>query len=224
MALEIVGSPQETPVFPAYTTIEERSSQNSNASMEAPIFPEALNLSLDVGLKVGVIRQSPVAPTKTKKKVTFSKEAKTWDGLRAINTDFDELLYCFLVKGQSIGDGDILKWTSEDSLKIFRLCKLLNNLIARLRSQCQEIDDKSSKDKREKQVPCLPEGGGRAMRVEKAYEPYLVSLLSVLATALNISRKSNCKNLNQIVQEDEVKLMDHFVQNKSNLSTLVVTE
>lgn len=123
-------------------------------------------------------------PKEVKKKVSFSSSVKTWDGLRTSEGDFDELLFCFLVKGQSIGDGDILQWTKSDCVRIYNLCCLLGDLIARLRQADPET-------KGSIQVPCLPHGGGHTIKVERSYEPYLLSLLSVMSTALRICISSS---------------------------------
>eukprot|EP00924_Labyrinthula_sp_SR-Ha-C_P013697 augustus_masked-scaffold_5-processed-gene-10.49-mRNA-1 protein AED:0.17 eAED:1.00 QI:0/-1/0/1/-1/1/1/0/205 len=106
------------------------------------------------------------------RRVRFEQGSKTWDGPEPDNRDFDELLFCFLVKGKAVGDADILRWTGADVRKISALLTLLKNIIHEL--QTTEANS----------VPCLARGGGRALRIEKLYLPYLLSLLDVLKAAL----------------------------------------
>lgn len=151
------------------------------------------------------------------RRVTFSEGSKSWDGLRRSEADFDELLFCFLVKGQSIGDGDILQWTGIDCERILNMCRLLSDLIARLRNE----DPKNVGDK---QLPCLPRGGGRAIKVERTYEPYLLSLLSVLATALQVATNSeNHSSFDLLCLEDQ-ELVKLFIRNKRNVESLIHLE
>lgn len=148
-----------------------------------------------------------------KKKVTFSDGTKTWDGLAKAESDFDELLFCFLVKGQSIGDGDILRWTQSDCHRIFNMCLLISGLIARLR--------KEDPCKKGIQIPCLPKGGGRAIKIERAYEPYIISLFSVLVTCLQACLLNPVRKNFELLTESNILFIEKMVENKKNLDLVI---
>lgn len=181
---------------------------NSVASSETKM--EVENIVVEV---MGSIEKKKKQRNSIVKGVRFDeKTTKSWDGLDKFNSDFDDLLFCFLVKGQSVGDGDILQWCGEDCQRIFSMCFLLNDLIVRLQKVAAEV-----------QVPCLPGGGGRAIRVEKVFEPYLLSLLSVLATALSICVQSPRNvNYDRISATDlQKKMIDHFMRNKGDTKVIL---
>ena len=112
---------------------------------------------------------------KRKKSVRFAKGAKSWDGVA--NTqgkrDFDDLLFHFFVRREKVGDADILNWTRGDLKRVDAMRRLLEDLRNRISSASTDT-----------LVPCLPQGGGKSLRLHAEHLPYLTSLMSVLDEAV----------------------------------------
>ena len=112
---------------------------------------------------------------KRKKSVRFAEGAKSWDGVA--NTqgrrDFDDLLFHFFVRREKVGDADIINWTKGDLKRVDAMRKLLQDLTVRISSAGTDT-----------LVPCLPQGGGKSIRLQAEHLPYLTSLKSVLDEAV----------------------------------------
>lgn len=123
----------------------------------------------------GTATRSSIREYKRKKSVRFAKGAKSWDGVA--NTqgkrDFDDLLFHFFVRREKVGDADIINWTRGDLKRVDAMRKLLLDLRHRISSAGSDS-----------LVPCLPQGGGKSIRLQAEHLPYLTSLNSVLDEAV----------------------------------------
>eukprot|EP00924_Labyrinthula_sp_SR-Ha-C_P008256 snap_masked-scaffold_11-processed-gene-7.30-mRNA-1 protein AED:0.18 eAED:1.00 QI:0/-1/0/1/-1/1/1/0/185 len=118
------------------------------------------------------------------KRVRFDDNAKTWDGLSADHERFDFLLFVFLLKGASVGDIDVFRWTKGDFDTIKALVLLLHGLLKRV----VLLEENEL-------TPVLPNGGGRTLKVSRKHFKFLEQLYKVLIAALKLAAKAKKQQL-----------------------------
>ena len=117
---------------------------------------------------------------RTRRKVRFAPETKSWDGICNLsgNSDLDDLLFRFFCMRKKICREDILEWTERDVPRLQRLC----DAVLKLCSKLERIQGQDST------IPCLPKGGGKALKVHPTDLPSLHKLHKVIFSALTLAK------------------------------------